>query len=120
MAAKWSCRAQLLLLPFYILPFLTTVAITRAISEDGCQVELPGAKEPFSCSTSIVDPLSLAYQFPAALRLFHESGSRAFCFSRAVAAVWRSYIILRIIILLRILVYCIACSWITACSGILV
>lgn len=47
---------------------------TWRISEDGCQVELPGAKSPFSCSTAIVDPLSLAYQFPAALRLFHESG----------------------------------------------
>jgi len=47
---------------------------TWKISEDGSQIEIPGAKKPFHCATPIVDPLSLAYQLPAALRLFHESG----------------------------------------------
>jgi len=47
---------------------------TWKISEDGSHVEIPGAKKPFQCAAAIVDPLSLAYQLPAALRLFHEAG----------------------------------------------
>ena len=47
---------------------------TWRISEDGLQVEIAGAAKAFPCSVAIVDPLSLAYQLPAALRLFQEVG----------------------------------------------
>ena len=44
------------------------------ISEDGVHIQIVGGKKPFKCTGPIVDPLSLAFQLPAALRLFHESG----------------------------------------------
>ena len=36
-------------------------------------MEIPGAPRSFDCCNTMVDPLSLAYQLPAALRLFHEA-----------------------------------------------
>jgi hypothetical protein len=44
------------------------------ISEDGKQIEIVGGKKPFQCTGPIVDPLSLAFQLPAALRIVQEAG----------------------------------------------
>jgi hypothetical protein len=46
---------------------------TWNISEDGLHVEVAGVGQSFECSKPIVDPLCLAYQLPAALRLFHQA-----------------------------------------------
>jgi hypothetical protein len=48
---------------------------TWNISEDGLHVEVAGVGTSFECSKPIVDPLCLAYQLPAALRLFHQAKS---------------------------------------------